>query len=675
MSIIIDDELREMLKEEAEFQQEAMIDPGFNTLHNELMKALKDKCRVTNVVRSMLGKEKFDIISNDEENKIKVVVAQTGTGCEVTGRNDNGGFLYWRNVALSRALDRILEIFRNPKEAFSEASYPSTLLGRYFQEAGDDEDDDEDSIEDIENDMKSIESDDDDDDKDKEDDDDKEKDDEDIELGKDDSDVQNEYDEEELTTLNKLIADEQEAIQGYFDASEHSKNDVLIRLYSDIGKEERFHTEQLLYAKAELTGEKYEPSDPKVKEEYEELLAGGMDEETAMYTIADKHSLGTDEDEEIDIEELEDIENDMKNLEESFNMSISNCSLLMAIQESSAYVTHTELRKAYAEFAENMFVMEAMDNIATKQGSEILGTTNPFLIIGRAIKSVYMAIINLVKKLKNWINKRRIKNKRVFAWLKKHGIKGLFANGVNLYFWSDDSNSFEISDAVAYMNLLLNTTEMVRTRLGIQKGININNTLLNKLGINKAGKTPVISSPLDGKNKIDGVVFTKTKVIVTDSNSDDLETMFFGTSHDSIQTDTIKTMDDGSQVKETKYKNVNIYNALNSILEMAGNYAKATEEWLQEVQKVAMQPGNNIASKKPELFKECLATMKSVSAGYAKLIKCINSDIATCMNLDKGLLQAVQQGEESGMYKNYGDAAYKTDDKGNKVQRRAGQLQ
>ena len=386
-------------------------------------------------------------------------------------------------------------------------------------------------------------------------------------------------------------------------------------------------------------------------------------------------NIHSDEDEEIDIEELEDIENDMKNLEESFNMSISNCSLLMAIQESAAYINHSELRQAYSEFAENMFVMEAMDNIATKQGSEILGTTNPFLIIGRAIKSVYMAIINLVKKLKNWINKRRIKNKRVFAWLKKHGIKGLFANGVNLYFWSDDSNSFEISDAVAYMNLLLNTTEMVRTRLGIQKGININNTLLNNLGINKAGKTPVISSPLDGKNKIDGVVFTKTKVIVTDSNSDDLETMFFGTSGGKINTTITKTMDDGSQTQEVKSKNVNIYNALNSILEMAGNYAKATEEWLQEVQKVAMQPGNNIASKKPELFKECLATMKSVSAGYVKLIKCINSDIATCMNLDKGLLQAVQQGEESGEYNKYGDAVFKTDDKGNKVPRRAGQLQ
>ena len=361
-------------------------------------------------------------------------------------------------------------------EMLQESNQPTTLLGRFFQEAGDDDDSDEDegeSLEDIEKDMDGLDSDDDNDndsDEDNEksdsDEDDEDDDDDSEDIGKDTSDVQNEYDEEELTTLNKLIADEQEAIQGYFDAAEKSKQDVLIRLYSDIGKEERFHTEQLLYAKAELTGEKYEPSDPEVKKEYEELLEGGMDEETAIYTIADKHKLDAEDNEEVD-EDLEDIEKDIESLEESFYQTTANLNLLMEIQESAAYKNHTDLRRAYCEFAETVIVQEAMDNVATKQGSEILGTNNPFIIIGRAIKAIYNAILSLVRKIKNWINKRRIKSKRVAAWIKKHGIKGLFEDGVKLYFWNDQNNQVEVSDAIAYLVLLMNATIMVAKKLGI----------------------------------------------------------------------------------------------------------------------------------------------------------------------------------------------------------------
>ncbi len=37
--------------------------------------------------------------------------------------------------------------------------------------------------------------------------------------------------------------------------------------------------------------EKYEPRDPEVKAQYEELMNGGMDEETAAYTAMDKRSM------------------------------------------------------------------------------------------------------------------------------------------------------------------------------------------------------------------------------------------------------------------------------------------------------------------------------------------------------------------------------------------------
>ena len=76
----------------------------------------------------------------------------------------------------------------------------------------------------------------------------------------------------ELDTLNKLIADEQEAIKGYFEAAKNTNNEFLVKLYSDIGDEERFHTEQLLQAKAQLTNETYPTSDKEVTDEENELI-------------------------------------------------------------------------------------------------------------------------------------------------------------------------------------------------------------------------------------------------------------------------------------------------------------------------------------------------------------------------------------------------------------------
>lgn len=565
-------------------------------------------------------------------------------------------------------------------EMKQESEQPATLLGRFFQEAGDDDSDEDEgeSLEDIEKDMDGMDSDDDDKNNDSDDGDDEE-------LGKDDSDVQNEYDEEELTILNKLIADEQEAIQGYFDAAEKSNQNILIRLYSDIGKEERFHTEQLLYAKAELTGEKYEPSDPEVKKEYEELLEGGMDEETAMYTIADKHQLDSEDNEELD-EDLEDIEKDVESLEESFYQTTANLNLLMEIQEAAAYKNHADLRNAYCEFAETMFVQEAMDNVATTQGSEILGTNNPFLIIGRAIKAIYTAILSLVRKIKNWINKRRIKAKRVTAWIKKHGIKGLFADGVKLYFWNDQTNQIEVSDAVAYLTLLINSTTMVAKKLGIKEpDFKIKGDVRNWMPSGK-GKVPVITSPKDAIGKISGVVFSKSKLIVNDSNSEEIERMFFGISDNKI----IKTTTDENNNTTVSSKEINIYNALNAILELAADCSKSTDEWMNNVQNAITSPGKNVASKNPSMFKECVDLMKEVSRGYQRLVKVITADLSTCMKLDNGLLAAVQAGENGRSnkatdmlnnntppaegYSQYGNDAFNIDGNGKAVAKKAGPL-
>ena len=527
-------------------------------------------------------------------------------------------------------------------EMLQESNQPTTLLGRFFQEAGDDDSDEDEgeSLDDIEKDMDDMDSDDDE----NNDSDDEDNDDDDSELGKDDNGVQNEYDENEVNTLNDLIADEQHAMQQYFKAGKETSNVLLARLYNDIGAEEAFHSEQLLYAKAELTGEKYEPSDPEVKKEYEELLENGMDEETAMYTVADKHKLDAEDNEELD-EDLEDIEKDIESLGESFALTMAGLDLMMAVQESAAYKNHKELNEAYCEYfqcAEETMFMEAMDNVATKQGSEILGTNNPFLIIGRAIKTIYNAILNLVRQIKNWVNKRRIKSKRVAAWIKKHGIKGLFQNGVKLYFWNDQNNQVEVSDAVAYLTLLMNATNLVAKKLGI--GGPKYKSDISAWAPKAPAKVPVITNPNDAMSKISGVVFSKSKLIVNDSNATQIENMFFGISNNLMRSTTV---DETTGAKTQNVKNINIYNALSGILDVAGEYAKATDVWMSEVQNVVFKPGNNPATKNPTMFRECISLMKEVSKGYQRLIKCINADLSTCMKLDQGLLAAVQQGEKS----------------------------
>lgn len=159
--------------------------------------------------------------------------------------------------------------------------------------------------------------------------------------------------------------------------------------------------------------------------------------------------------------------------------------------------------------------------------------------------------------------------------------------------------------------------------------------------------------------------------------------MFFGLS-DGKYIERVSKDDSGKY--NIDMKNINIYNMLNDILLIAGEYAKATDEWIsKKVQNVIFQPGNNPATKNPSEFRECVSLMKEVSKGYQRLIKCINSDLAECMKVDKGLLDAIQSGEKGSSeyatdvankqnvsgktYSKTGDNAYATDGAGNQVRR------
>lgn len=471
----------------------------------------------------------------------------------------------------------------------------------------------------------------------------------DFEMGND-SNEQNEYDPKEIETLNALIADEQHAMQAYFDAGKTTKHVILSRLYSDIGREEAFHSEQLLYAKSEITGEKYEPSDPEVKKEYEELLANGMDEETAMVTIADKHSLSPNDDDDDDLEkDIEELENDVETVEEMCNQTFANCEMLLTILESDVYRNNYELRKAYDEFASNV-IMEAVDNPLTKEGKTVLGTSNPLVIIINMIRTAYSAILTLVKKFKTFIDKHRIKSKRTIQWLKKHGIKGLFSNGMSLYFYDDTVGGVEVSDACGYLVLCMNVVIAVGSTCKMPFDAHYYEPKLNSLVIggntfaNLASKKVVnFSSISNGADKIRSTVFTKSKLIINDENEAKFADMFFGLSGDLIS----RTTTDENGQSQRSFKSQNIHNMLEALMEGATYQLNALNKYMNDLQQNMSSTRNSMFYTHPEKFQECTEALKTVAKGYSKLIKCLSHDVSECMKLDQRLLNAVNDTDSS----------------------------
>lgn len=247
-------------------------------------------------------------------------------------------------------------------------------------------------------------------------------------FGTDTSDVQNDYDQKDVDTLMKLMASEADALGEYLDAAKETNTDVLRRLYADIGNEERFHMEQLLFAKSELTGEKYVPKDPEVKSEYEELLAMGMDEETAMQTAVDKcHirvSVDSDDD---DFEKTADeLQEDVKNLQETFELIQITTNIILESYEQnkiSPYVT---------PIMESTFYQEAFGT--ADKNWDPTTSMNPFKLLGSLIGKAITFILNTVAKFRKMFNQIKNRASNARAFIKEHGYAAIFQQGVHLYF-------------------------------------------------------------------------------------------------------------------------------------------------------------------------------------------------------------------------------------------------
>lgn len=249
-------------------------------------------------------------------------------------------------------------------------------------------------------------------------------------FGTDTSDVQNDYDQKDVDTLMKLMASEADALGEYLEAAKETNTDVLRRLYADIGDEERFHMEQLLFAKSELTGEKYEPKDPDVKKEYEELLAMGMDEETAMQTAVDKCHIrvSVDKDSDQSFEDsVKELDKDVTELQETFELIEVTSNIILEAYEhndrTSPYVT---------PIMECAFYQESFGQADSKWDPNT--SINPFKLLGTLIGKAINLILNLVEKFRKMFNQTKNRMNNARAFIKEHGYGAIFQQGIHLYF-------------------------------------------------------------------------------------------------------------------------------------------------------------------------------------------------------------------------------------------------
>ena len=612
-------------EESAEITQEGMFDSGFGNLRSRLADALKGKFKVTNVgPGGMGGSSKFEIMEPDASfDSVKTTVESTGTGCKVVTR---GGGLFkcnFTNLPLSQAFEKIKALFEKPELRLESATYDfstgSKKLSRFslYQEDGeeassegddldipeapnlDDETEETDvSVETTEGEDGSSETE--------------------VDIssfGTDTSDVQNDFDPKDVESLNKLIAAESEAINDYFDASKDTRNEDLRTLFSDIGHEERFHLEQLMYSKSKITGEKYEPRDPEVKAEYEELINGGMDEDTAASTAIDKsYMVGEDDGDDSDMEELE---------QESATLTemLYHNEILVSICEH--YMNHSSIRTKDIDVFVEGYIMESIDNVSSAP-KEVTKIKSPFALLAKGLKMSINGLSRMSSVIRDSMRRSNMKRHRRNEWLKNHSVADLFKGGIHLYLYNDKESRMDFNTPVKYVDFLYRLTRAIGETCGIK---------LTAEAKHKTVKDPIkFSSVKEGMYKLSQILFTKTKVVVTDNNKAAIQNEFFGYNDDKIRVGVTHGTD------QIVHDSDNIYNKLNVMILVTKQYAEISEAVLNEMSKLEGDV-NSVYYKNRPVYNSAKENMTKVIKTYNQFIGAMSHDLTQILKLDNGLLK------------------------------------
>lgn len=639
--------------DEPEFTQEGMFDAGFGNLRLKLANALKDRFTVSNVVKGMNGKNQFTITGTiDGIGDIQTVVSSTGTGCGVISRSSDGRFKRnFNNISLQPAFEKIKALFEQPNLLFSE-SYQMNI----FKESDEPDDELDTDIDDVHSDLEN-DSDDDNPDAEVEETETEETeettddgDNEDVEIetsetedapkpteGPDDYDLQdfgnhggpdvpnNQYNEKDVEILNKLISSESDAINDYFDATTNTVDTNLSRLYGDIGREERFHLEQLLYAKSLITGEKYEPKDPEVKAEYEKLVGDGMDEDTAIITTMDKISI----EKPMDDEEFEDLKEDVAQTE----------SYLIQSEMFTEMMLDTEVySKLVQEYATEMDIyMEDVLNTNTLPKLEKYGV-NPIRWMIEQFWKFIKFLRKLGKLIREHLARSRAKRNKIKAYISKYGIGAIFQKGYSFYTYNDHLGRFTLEDMIKTSDLLYRTTMIIAHNCGLR--INAQ----SPLAADSYGLKPLpVNSAEQGEKFINGILLTKSRLNIVDNNEEYIINTLFGFSNGDKLNRYTKDVDaNGNEVINHEKLSNNFYNAALVTLDHITIAAQYASEVAKEIENLEGVP-DSIYRRNYETWKKSVDQMKSVMKGFQRIINAMNHDINTMLKIDEYVIQLTNE--------------------------------
>ena len=441
----------------------------------------------------------------------------------------------------------------------------------------------------------------------------------------------NQYDPAEVAKVMEFVADEAKALSDYLEAAKTSKVDILQRLYSDIADEERYHMEQLLFAKAEITGEEYKPRDPDIRKEYEELLAMGMDEGSAMATAVDKFNLHVTS---ISKDDAGNVEVENKEIQEAVEEMERGFLYMETVQFVLEYSTDDYITEGVMKLAQPQIFQEEIATTADRVYSRKMSGFN--LIVG-----AFAGIIKLIRKVTNLIRSIVEKtNHRIYAlakFVKNRGIGALFKNGVMLYLWNDRTSSMEIEPLMYFANMAFWLTQEVVKLSEIRNGRYAN--VISSVGqIFQAHDPKYQQKPpaLTCLKRLQQLDLMKTKVVVTQQNAAGVANLFF----DSFPEDEQQLRHFGNGIENaaktpqgidiSSFKNY--FCILDIISQTVAFWTDITNNFVGELEGLE-NDNNSIYRTKIKVYNNCIEYMKVVTKSYSTLAKVVAADIGTLNQL------------------------------------------
>lgn len=443
----------------------------------------------------------------------------------------------------------------------------------------------------------------------------------------------NQYDPQEIAKVMEFVADEAKSLSDYLEAAKTTKTDILQRLYSDIADEERYHMEQLLFAKAEITGEEYKPHDPDIRKEYEELLSMGMDEGSAMATAVDKFNLHVTTITPADDTQLQQANADMND----------------AVQEMDIAFLYMDTVCMVLEYCTDDYVLDKLQEIHTPQifqedvnvtvGNHYSNEVGPLHMILGALASIHKLFTKIARFIHVLIQKNFARIRHAFSYVKRNGIGALFKNGVNLYLWNDKASKYEIDPVLYYTNCALWACQEI-ARLTKMRGQYANEMLryrqiFDLSGVQKQQYTKKVgvSMAYQYLSSIDPI---RSKVIVTPKNAQAIEQAFFGSSpaDDTYARDyrgsEVSTLDpNGDRIVPQLG---NIWNKLDRMFQVITTFTNTVQYFAGEFEDLQNDNGS-IYYKNKKIYNQCVDYLKGVSKGLNTLSKICSHDINQMNNL------------------------------------------